>query len=191
MDFNHFKPCLLIAMPELADPNFEQAVVLLTDYKPEGAVGFVLNRPSTLTLGKSITLTEGMINQNYDNVGLWRGGPVEPGHIWMIYNAMDISDEILSNFIPLGEGVAMAKDLSLLVNHEITVNPSCFRVMHGYSGWNQDQLNMELANSFWITAPIFSDLIFDVPADNIWKTAIRRLGIEPGNLVGTPATFLN
>lgn len=191
MDFNHFSPCFLIAMPELQDPNFEKTVILLTDYKPEGAVGFVINRQSAMTLGNSIRLSEGSVNTHYENLKLWTGGPVEPGHIWMIYNAKALPADILPKFISLGEELAMAHDLSLLTNHEITVDPINFRVVHGYSGWTREQLNAELAHSFWITAPLSTDLIFGVPPQKIWEHAIRKLGVTPDNLVGAASPFLN
>ena len=43
-------PGLLIAVPQLLDPNFRQSVVLLLQQGEEGAVGLVINRESTLSL---------------------------------------------------------------------------------------------------------------------------------------------
>ena len=37
-------PILLVAMPQMADPNFAKTVVLLCDYTEEGAFGLVVNR---------------------------------------------------------------------------------------------------------------------------------------------------
>ena len=36
---------LLIAMPAMADPRFQQSVIYLCAHTPEGAMGLVLNRP--------------------------------------------------------------------------------------------------------------------------------------------------
>ena len=38
-------PALLLSMPQLVDPNFTRAVVLLCKHSGEGAFGLVLNRP--------------------------------------------------------------------------------------------------------------------------------------------------
>jgi putative AlgH/UPF0301 family transcriptional regulator len=37
-------PILLLSMPQMADPNFAQTVVLLCDYTEKGAFGLVVNR---------------------------------------------------------------------------------------------------------------------------------------------------
>ena len=37
-------PVLLLSMPQMVDPNFSRAVVLLCEYTDEGAFGFIVNR---------------------------------------------------------------------------------------------------------------------------------------------------
>ena len=39
-------PGLLIAMPQLNDPNFHRSVVLMVEHQDEGSFGLILNRPS-------------------------------------------------------------------------------------------------------------------------------------------------
>ena len=40
---------LLVAMPNLLDPNFYRSVVLVLEHDGEGTLGLVLNRMSALT----------------------------------------------------------------------------------------------------------------------------------------------
>ena len=54
--------------------------------------------------------------------------------------------------------------------------------MIGYAGWGAGQLDTELAASAWLMAPVQADLVFDVPIDDMWETAIRRLGAVPSAL---------
>ena len=42
---------LLIAMPGMLDPNFSTTVTLICEHNDEGALGIVINRPTTLKMG--------------------------------------------------------------------------------------------------------------------------------------------
>ena len=43
-------PGFLIAMPQMVDPNFHHAVVLVLEHGETGAMGLVINREAPLTL---------------------------------------------------------------------------------------------------------------------------------------------
>ena len=70
---------LLVAEPDLADPNFARTVVLLLAHGPEGALGLVVNRPYGRVpaadllrkLGKDPAGAKGQVE-------LFYGGPVQP-----------------------------------------------------------------------------------------------------------------
>jgi putative transcriptional regulator len=188
MDFKKFSPCLLIAMPELKEPHFEKTVVLLTDYTPEGAIGFIINRPSDLVLGDSIVLSEGELNPDYAGYKLWTGGPVDQNKLWVIYdNAVyDNPQGILLSV----EGATLAQDISILLDHEKTLGKNHIRVIHGYAGWGAKQLEAEIAASFWITAPLNKSIIFNPDPSRIWERAVEHLGIDANKLIGQQSNFL-
>ena len=50
---------LLIADPFLKDPNFMRTVVLLTEHREDGTIGFVLNRKYENTLDELLPEVEG------------------------------------------------------------------------------------------------------------------------------------
>jgi putative transcriptional regulator len=56
------------------------------------------------------------------------------------------------------------------------------RVLAGYAGWGPGQLDEELAQSAWLMGDVDLDLVFDVAAEAMWETAIRRLGADPAAL---------
>ena len=68
---------LLIAMPQLADPNFSQTVSLICEHGEKGALGIVLNRPLSMTLSE---VFEQMKIEPTDrraaDLPVLRGGPV-------------------------------------------------------------------------------------------------------------------
>ena len=48
------KGILLVAAPALNDPNFRQAVVLLCEHGPEGALGVIVNRPTGMSISEAL-----------------------------------------------------------------------------------------------------------------------------------------
>ncbi|MBF0105281.1 MAG: YqgE/AlgH family protein [Deltaproteobacteria bacterium] len=188
MDLKNFKPCFLIAMPELLDPNFFKSVVFLTEYNEHGASGFIINRPTDLVLGKSIILTESTLNPAYNEVHLYNGGPVEKDKLWIIYDGSYHSDP---NDAIIADNIVIARDILLLTDHERTLNPAHFKIIHGFSGWGPAQLEKEIAVSAWITCPLSHALFFETQTEKIWQSAIKALGIDPHKLIGPQSPFVN
>lgn len=190
VDLAKFRPGLLIAMPELIDPNFYKTVVLLTDYKAEtGARGFVLNRLSDLLLKNSIVSNDGqMLNELYYEVPLWHGGPTREERIWVLYDGMVHShpDDLL-----VADGIYLARYMGFLGESKPDLPPQRMRVVFGYCIWAKEQLESEIAGNAWLTCPLSKDFILDVPHERMWETALNRLGINPALLKGGAPTFKN
>lgn len=188
MDFQNFKPCLLIAMPELEDPSFEKSVVLLSDYEDEGALGFVINRPTDITLGQALSLSEGELLKPYQDYTLHYGGPVDPHRIWIVYDGQVYSSD---DGADLGGGVALAQEGEILKDESVLLTPNQLRVYHGYAGWGEQQLISEIAASFWLTTDITRELVFETPTEKMWEKAIESIGIDPHKLQGPASDLLN
>lgn len=187
LDFKNFKPCFLIAMPDLKDPYFEKAVVLLTEYHKSGASGFVVNRPTNVRLGDAIVLTSKTLNPDYHDTLLWFGGPVNTDQIWIVYDGRDWrspGDTCLNHHIMI------ARNMDILTGDATRIHHERLRVFHGYSGWGAGQLAQELARNTWISAPLSLKLLFETPPGEIWQKAIRSLGFDPDRLVGGSSPFV-
>lgn len=188
MDFRAFKPCLLVSTPELADPNFHQSVVLLTEFTPEGALGFVINRPSAHLIGDTITIPGHEINPAYLKRPLWSGGPVEPNRIWIVYDAITHPQ---GSGLPLGDNVALARDVAILTDAKVSLGECELKIINGYAGWAAKQLDQEIAASAWIVCPLSKQLAFyDTPAAH-WHATYRALGIDANTVVTPHSPFLN
>src|SRR4051812_3664838 len=158
-------PCLLLSMPQLVDPNFNRTVVLLCKHVEEGAFGLIVNRP---------------LVTNTRDIEVWSGGPVEPERSWIL-----VGQEVEAEDVPL---MPVAKGLSLSASSDLLSRmlkpdpPRDARLILGYSGWGPRQLEAELNASAWLIADVDRELIFNTPADQMWETAIRRLGADPAAL---------
>jgi putative transcriptional regulator len=172
-------PALIIAMPDLLDPNFHRTVVLLVEKSEEGAFGIVVNRASD---SKVSELCSGL---NVDWGGDERatalyGGPVGPQQGFLLHG--EVADDVTVNSREVAPGIRIASDMEtfrLLCRRP----PDDFRVLLGYAGWGAGQLESEMRGGAWLAADVSPDLVFKTPLDEIWSKTLRALGIDPSMLV--------
>ncbi len=170
-------PTLLVAMPQMLDPNFRRGVVLLCEYTEDGAFGFVINRPMHEPAWEVVQAQPPI--EIHREQRLWVGGPVEPERSWVLLDQPSGFEDDTRLVAP---GIYLSASGELA--RQILQGPprGRARVIVGYAGWGAGQLDRELAASAWLTADASLDLVFDVPADRVWETAIRRLGADPASL---------
>jgi len=166
-------------MPQLDDPNFSKAVVLLAEYGPHGAFGLVLNRQMAEPASEVVRAEPPLPIR--PDVHLFVGGPVEPTRAWVLLADPGLDGEALE----VSDGVYLSASADL-IKRTLTAPPDpSVRIVVGYAGWAAGQLDVELAESAWLMAPVQPDLIFETPLASMWETAIRRLGAEPTALHGS------
>lgn len=170
-------PILLVSMPQMADPNFTKTVILLCDYTEDGAFGLIVNRPMEEPAWQMVK-TDPPVRVD-PSLRLWIGGPVDTQRTWVLMAESQGPDDEQREICP-GLLLSFSQDLAL----QLLQSPasSRARVVVGYAGWGPGQLDKELAASSWLTADVDPRLIFGVPADQMWETAIRRLGADPSAL---------
>ena len=171
-----FKPALLLAMPQMLDPNFARSVVLLCDYRPDGAFGLVLNRPTEMPASEMVRLEPPLARGN--SLPLYFGGPVQPERGWILLPEPpeDAAHREIQAGLYLSASPTVLREVL-----EAAAAPRA-RVIAGYAGWGPGQLDEELAQSAWLIGDIHLDIVFDIDPSLMWETAIRRLGADPSAL---------
>ena len=170
-------PILLVSMPQMADPNFARTVVLLCDYTEEGAFGFVVHRQMNEPAWQLVK-TDPPVRVD-PGLRLWMGGPVDLQRTWVLMAEAQGPDEEQREICP---GVLLSVSHQLTLQLLQTPPSSRARVIVGYAGWGPGQLDKELAASSWLTTEVDPVLIFNVPPEEMWGAAIRRLGTDPAAL---------
>jgi putative transcriptional regulator len=157
---------LLLDGGSLGGSCFHRSVVLICEHTPEGALGLVLTQPGTLALEDSLP---GEVPPSFQGVLLFEGGPVQPTALSYLYNS---PDHLLGNVLP-----------ELTVGHEIEELQTLMhsgsarlrlKVFSGYAGWAPGQLDTEMRQNSWLTAPADLNQVFDTPPQELWKTLIRQ-----------------
>lgn len=172
-------PVLLLSMPQMLDPNFHKAVVLLAEYGAGGAFGLVVNRQMDEPARAVVTSDEPLTI--HPNLHLFTGGPVEPTRAWILTGNRHLDAEALE----VAGGVYLSASPALVRQMLRQPPDPSVRMVVGYAGWGAGQLDVELAESSWLMAPVEPDLIFETPVERMWEAAIRRLGAEPAMLQGS------
>ena len=158
---------LLLAAPTLRDPNFARAVVLIGAHSEDGAMGVVLNRPSSLTVAEAVPQLEDAVGGEEP---VYVGGPVQPTSIVVLAEFVERSDAGLLVMDSIGFPSADT-DLEALA-----CSTARGRVFAGYAGWSAHQLDSELEGGDWIpheAAP--EDVFTEVPA-GLWSAILTRMG---------------
>lgn len=166
---------LLIAMPGMADPNFNSTVTLVCEHNADGALGIIINRPLELNLGG---LFEQLDLTNADSAILARpvldGGPVAKERGFVLHQPGDCFES----------SVAVSPDIQLTLSRDVLDamaagnGPDKSIVALGYAGWEAGQLEAEMLENTWLSVPASPELIFDVPFEDRWNTAAKVLGVD-------------
>lgn len=172
-------PGLLVAVPQLSDPNFERAVIFLLAHGDEGAFGLVLNRPSLLVL-RDICGELGVESERDDVVLI--GGPVEEQRGFLLHG-----DAAQPDSEAVADGVHLTGTPDVLA--ALCKSNAPMRLFVGYAGWGPGQLESELAAGAWLSLPMRAEYVYTPAIDGLWERVLRDAGIDPGMIApgGGPA----
>lgn len=160
---------ILISEPFLEDPNFSRSVILLLEYSKEnGAVGFVLNKPTDLNMSDMI--------EEYptDSFRFHYGGPVKPENVFFLHtlgSSVNNSQQIMPG---LWWGGDFDQITSLIKSG--TVSTREVKFFGGYSGWAAQQLEDELLERSWILSNMNAEEIMQEDIDELWRKSLKSLG---------------
>ena len=165
---------LLVATPDMMDPNFTRAVILLIAYSPEdGAMGLILNRPLTVDQMDDQSPIASWMESSQSPSTIFLGGPVEPnGYICMTPDSSSLS------------GLRSVDIESISPVHL----DGPHRVFRGYTGWGASQLEDEVTFKSWYIVPSQSSDVLTNAPDTLWNDVLQRqegplkkLGLFPIN----------
>jgi putative transcriptional regulator len=172
-------PGFLIAMPQMLDPNFARAVVLMLEHNDEGAMGLVINRAAELTfsdLGKSQKLE---IAPGRELDPIFVGGPVEPYRGFVLHD-----DESVEERAPLLPGLYLSVTTDAL-EPLLKASSNRLRFCLGYAGWGPGQLEKEIEQGSWLFTEARKDVVLLGEPEQVWSEVIKSMGVDPAMLVTT------
>ncbi|MCC1495923.1 YqgE/AlgH family protein [Alcanivorax sp. 1008] len=168
---NHF----LIAMPQLADPNFHHSVIWVVEHSAEGAMGLTVNRPSSLTVDdilEDLSIEHDPLTGRHQVV---QGGPMRPETGFILHPS---TTEEWTSSQQLMEGLQLTTSRDILEAIAAGHGPNRSLTALGYAGWGPGQLEQEMLDNTWLSVPADAATLFDVPISERWQAAANTLGVD-------------
>lgn len=178
---------LLIAMPGLSDTPFKKSVVYLCQHDKGGAMGLIINQPSSMRL---CDILESLKIETDDpdtiDMPVLNGGPLKPQQGFVIHRPR--GKWKISTPLAAKNNISTSQDiLESIANGD---GPKKSIILTGYCGWEAGQLEEEIADNDWLCVHIKnvnSTFLYDEPYRTRWQTALKHLGIAQIHQLSTVA----
>ena len=155
---------LLVAHPNMLDPNFRRSVLFISAHDEEdGAVGVIINRP----LDKQVSeLVFDNTPEALSDVPVFLGGPVATDQL--VFAAFDWKTR---DSLSLDQNVVLesARDLKAADRQSI-------RAFVGYAGWAAGQLEKEIQQHAWLLQKPDRATLAPEKLPKLWFEIMRSLG---------------
>ena len=159
-----FAGSLLVAHPNMLDPNFRRTVLFISEHDPsQGALGVIINRPLDRQVDDLVTDAPPV---GLAEVPVFLGGPV--GKNQLMFAAFEWQK---SKGLKLNHNVALEQASDAAGRKLVTI---CAFV--GYAGWRAGQLESELKQKAWLVQKANSSLLKLDRLPNLWFEIMRSLG---------------
>lgn len=165
---------LLVAAPELTDPNFARTVLFMVDHTPDGALGVILNR--VIGSGSIEKLMKGFGIKTRGAKGkitLHFGGPVRPQGAFILHSG-DFHTPLSRR---IAGAVSFTTDAQILHALGRGKGPKHVLFALGYAGWGAGQLEKEIERGDWTVAPAPAARVFEDPRDTLWDQLRGASGV--------------
>jgi putative transcriptional regulator len=164
---------LLLASENLLDPNFARSVVLLVQHNEQGALGVILNRPTSKTIRDLWQELGQSPCESQQPVCL--GGPVS-GPLMALHADAGLAE---IEIVPGVYFAAKKQHLDRLVAR--TEGP--LKLFVGHAGWAPGQLEQEIGQGAWHTLPASAEYVF-YPGPDLWQKLKEAAGASLSALLG-------
>lgn len=171
----------LISMPKLRGGLFGDCLIYIWTHDDQGAQGLVVNQPHELTLIKLLHQLDLPSQMTADAV-VADGGPVEPQRGFILHT----SDVRIDPSNDAGNDLTISYSREILELIASQQGPKQYLVALGYAGWGAGQLEHEIRDSAWLSAPCCRETLFDLPFEERLDHVANSIGIDL-RLLGTQA----
>lgn len=169
----------IIAMPNLADPNFFHTVTYLCQHNEEGALGIVINRYAGMKLGEIFKQMDIRVTTPAAaETSVFAGGPVQQDRGFVVHTACGRWDATMA----VSDSISLTTSRDVIEAIAVGEGPERYLVALGYAGWGEGQLEKEMLENAWLHTPFGEQVLFDTPINMRWAAAAGQIGIDINQL---------
>ena len=162
----------LIAGPRLRDENFFKSVVLIVEHGPDGAMGLVVNHPSSDTVAHAL---QGHFDLPETQELVFIGGPVEPNALFVVHNSasLDPTEMPVVDDVYMGSSADVFQEI-LSAHSNSNGDELVYRVYGGCAGWGPGQLEDELDRGDWLVTEAAAQHVYAEDPYQVWEELITK-----------------
>jgi putative transcriptional regulator len=178
-EVSYLQNYLLVAMPSISDQNYHHAVMYICEHNENGAVGIMINRPTTINLAEVLTDMKIAVQDDVvRHIPVLFGGPVHQERGFVIHRPKGSWRSTLEP----SEDTYVTTSRDILESLAIHQGPSDVLIALGCSAWEPGQLEQELVANHWLSVPATTKIVFETAFESRYTEAIASLGISLTNL---------
>lgn len=169
---------MLIAMPNMGDPRFEQSLIFMCSHDDEHAMGIIVNKPlADVEFSELLEQLEIAVDGAASDAPVFFGGPVQTERGVVLHTL----DYALETTVRLNDtlGLTASKEVLIDIGGKEPTNtpPRRYLLAIGHAGWGAGQLEQEIAMNAWAHCDADEAIIFDGAEEATWKRALSKLGV--------------
>ena len=172
----------LISSPSILDQRFNKAVIYICSHNEEGAMGIVINKPSSdIKFIEIVTdlKSSKRIKNDYNNIKIHYGGPVDLDRGFVLHTS-DYSTSNKNKTI-YNNNIILSSNREILTDIATGKGPSKALIAIGYAGWEHGQLEEEIKKNAWIEVEADENILFSSDSSSKWNDCIKKIGFSNSN----------
>jgi len=162
---------LLVAKPELVDPNFKETVLIVARAQDGSTVGVVLNHPLDAHLADVAPNWPGA--EKYQE-RLYAGGPVMREVVVALFTADTPPEDSAFHVLPHVWLTMHPRIIDRLLSR----SGGAVRLFAGFAGWAPQQLEAEMDQGAWYALRASESVLFRKDTSSLWRELVGRAGGE-------------
>lgn len=161
------QPLILVAKPTIQLSGYRNSVLLAIPVGKEQHIGFFLNRPTRVTLGKLFPEHE---PSNKVREVVYFGGPERETALFALLNSTENPGD---GSIQVSERLFLAV-AGKTVDSIIEKDAAHARFYVGFIVWRPGELRQELKRNLWHTLDMDEELVFRKSTEKLWEELFQK-----------------